>query len=501
MNTEALNLSHGPHVRDRWTTRFIMHIVVLSLLPATVVGVVVYGLRALWVVLASVVASVGTEFVFDKLCKKPDTWLDGSALLTGLLLALTLSPAMPVYQVALGAVFAILVAKCCFGGLGKNFVNPARAGRCFLLISFSGTMTAFTVDGVSSATPVAELLAGKAVNVTQMFLGQSNGVIGSSILALLVGGMFLWATDIIHGQICFSVIAAFTLFIGVFGGQGFDPAFLAAHLCGGGVILGAFFMATDYVTSPVGRLGQTIYGALIGILAAVFRLYGSSADSVCYSILIANLFVPLIDTYVIPKPFAFRKKAIRLQNGEARKPLWNRIPKAVIALGVIAMVSGLALSGVFTMTKDTIEAQQAQAALAAYREVIPGAEDFAARPEAEEVKGAVYGTDFGRAYINEAVVGKNAAGETVGYAVSATSSEGYDGNVTVSVGFDPEGRITSVAFTEMHETPGKGTLCAEPAFKDQFGGRSVASFKLLTAGGSSAEKPPRASLRRKFAGS
>ncbi|MDO4845360.1 MAG: RnfABCDGE type electron transport complex subunit D, partial [Oscillospiraceae bacterium] len=241
MNTAALNLSANPHVRDRWTTRFIMHVVAASLLPATAVGVLTYGLRALWVVLTSIAAAVGTEFLFDKLCKKQDTWLDGSALVTGLMLALTLSPDMPPYQVALGAIFAILVVKCCFGGLGKNFINPALAGRCFLLISFGNNMTRFTVDGVSSATPVADLLAGKAVNVTQMFLGQSNGVIGSCILALLIGGLFLWSLDIIHGQICFSVIAAFTLFLGIFGEQGFDPAYLAAHLCGGGVILGAFF--------------------------------------------------------------------------------------------------------------------------------------------------------------------------------------------------------------------------------------------------------------------
>ncbi len=483
MNTEALNLSHGPHVRDRWTTRFIMHIVALSLLPATVAGVVFHGLPALWVVLTSVVASVGTEFVFDKLCKKPDTWLDGSALVTGLLLALTLSPYMPVYQVALGAIFAILVVKCCFGGLGKNFVNPALAGRCFLLISFSGTMTNFAADGVSSATPGAELLAGRAVNVTQMFLGQSSGVIGNCILALLVGGLFLWAMDIIHGQICFSVIASFTLFLGLFGGQGFDPAFLAAHLCGGGVILGAFFMATDYVTSPVGRLGQTIYGALIGVLAAIFRLFGTAADSVCYSILIANLFVPLIDTYVIPKPFAFRKKALQMQTGEPREPMLRRIPKAVIALSVIALVAGLALSGVFTMTKDTLEEQRAQAALAAYREVIPGAEDFAAIPGTDTYAS----TEFGRVTIKEAVEGKTADGQTAGYAVSVTSSEGYDGDVTLSVGIDPEGRITSVSFTELHETPGKGMLCDEPAFKDQFSGRSVDAFKLLPSGGGSAD--------------
>ena len=238
----------------------------------------------------------------------------------GLLLALSLSPSTPLYAPVLGAMFAIFVVKCFFGGLGKNFLNPALAGRCFLLISFGRSMTVFEVDGVASATPVAELAAGKAVNITQMFLGTSSGVIGSSILALLVGGLVLWAMDIIHGQIWVSVLVGFVVFMGLFGGQGFDPQFLLAHLCGGGVIMGAFYMATDYTTSPSSRLGQTVYGVLIGVLGALFRVAGSAADSFSYSIIIGNLFTPLIETYVIPKPFAYRKKAITLQNGEPQLP-------------------------------------------------------------------------------------------------------------------------------------------------------------------------------------
>ena len=485
MNTTALNLSSGPHVRDRWTTRFIMHVVCLALLPAAAVGVAVYGLRALWIILVSVVTAVGTEFLFDKLLHKPDTWKDGSAMVTGLMLALTLSPATPLYEPFLGALFAILVVKCCFGGLGKNFINPALPGRCFLLISFSNSMTKYSlVDGVTSATPVEELSNGKAVNITEMFLGLSNGVIGSSIVALLAGGLILWALDIIHGQICFSVLGAFTLFMALFGGQGFDPSFLAAHLCGGGVVLGAFFMATDYVTSPVTRLGQTVYGVLIGVLGAAFRVFGSAADSFSYSIIIANLFVPLIDTYIVSKPYAFRKKALRLQAGEEKKPLAKRIPKPVIALSAIALLAGLALSGVYSMTKDTIDDQHQKKAWAAYQAVVPQAVSFDAIPAAAENSGEVYGTGFGRTYINEAVEGKDASGNTAGYAVSVTCAEGYDGNITLSVGIDPEGRVNSIAFTELHETPGKGMLCEDPKFKDQFNGRAVSSFKLLKDGGS-----------------
>ena len=276
--SNTLNISSGPHVRNKWTTRLIMHVVLLAMLPAAAVGIYVNGLKALLVILASMITAVGTEFLFDKVTGRPDTWKDGSALVTGMMLALTLSADTPLYAPIIGAIFAILVVKCAFGGLGKNFVNPALAARCFLLISFPSAMTVFTVDGVSSATPVAELSAGNVVNITRMFLGTAGGVIGSSIIALLVGGLVLWALDIIRGQICFSVLGGFVLFLGLFGGKGFDPYFLLAHLCGGGVVLGAFFMATDYVTSPVSRLGQTVYGVFIGVLGAMFRVMGTAAS-------------------------------------------------------------------------------------------------------------------------------------------------------------------------------------------------------------------------------
>ncbi len=486
MNDHMLNLSSGPHVRDRWTTSFIMYVVSLSLLPATIAGICIHGLNALWIVLASVCTAVLSEFAFDKLCRKPDTWKDGSAIVTGLMLALTLSPDTPVIQPVLGAMFAIIVVKCAFGGLGKNFVNPALAARCFLLISFPGGMTKFLIDGVSAATPVAELAAGKVVNITNMFLGNTNGVIGSSILALLVGGLILWSLDIIHGQICFSVLGGFVVFLGLFGGQGFDPRFLAAHLCGGGVILGAFYMATDYVTSPVSRLGQTVYGVLIGVLGAMFRVFGTAADSFSYSIIIANLFVPLIDTYIISKPYAFRKRAMAKLRGEAEKPLLQRIPRPVIALTVIALISGLALSGAFSLTKDTIEQRKEEAAWAAYQQVVPQAVKFEKVAAAEEYKGQIYGTSFGRVTLNEAVAGRDENDAVAGYAISVTNAEGYDGNITLSVGITPDGTINSISFTELHETPGKGMLCGEPEFKDQFNGRTVSIFKLLRSGGSTA---------------
>ncbi|MGX8698889.1 MAG: RnfABCDGE type electron transport complex subunit D [bacterium] len=488
---DTLNLSAGPHVRDRWTTEFIMRVVFLTLVPTAVIGIAVNGVKALLVILVSIASCFLTELLFDKLTHRPDTWKDGSACVTGMLLALSLSPDTPLYAPVLGGIFAILVVKCCFGGLGKNFINPALAARCFLLISFGSAMTVYKVDGVSSATPVAELLAGRAVNVSEMFLGTAGGVIGASAVALLAGGLVLWALDIIHGEICFSVVAGFALFIGLFGGQGFDPAFLLAHICGGGVLMGAFYMATDYVTSPVSKLGQMTYGCLIGVLGGLFRLYGSSADSFSYSVIIGNLLTPLIDTYVFPKPFAYRKKALLRQNGVTLPPLHKRIPRPVIALAIITLVAGLALSGVYSMTRENIEAQEAAAALAAFRAVIPAAETFETSPAAdaaiEALEGGTYGSGFGKSRINQAVIGRDAAGNVVGYAVSATNGEGYDGDITLSLGIAPDGSTLGIAFTELNETPGMGMRCDEEAFKSQFAGKSVTSFVVLKDGG--AAKP------------
>ena len=486
MNT-ALNLSSSPHARDRWSTAFIMRVVLLSLLPTTIVGVAVGGLNALLVVLISVAAAVASEFVFDKACHKPDTWKDGSAAVTGLLLALSLSPNTPLYAPLLGSAFAILVVKCCFGGLGKNFINPALAGRCFLLISFGRAMSDFQIDGVSSATPIALLMTGKAVDITKMFLGTANGVIGGSILCLLAGGLALWAMDVIHGEICFSVLGGFTLFMALFGGQGFDPNFLLAHLCGGGVVMGAFFMATDYATSPVSRLSQACYGILIGVLGGLFRLHGGTADSFSYAIIIGNLLVPLLDTYVLPKPFAYRRAAMRRRAGDRRSFL-QRVPRPVVVLTVITLVAGLALSVVYAMTKDIIEEQQRLANTASYKAVVAEADHFESVSyidnAIEDMDGGVYGAGFGRAYIREAVAGVNEDGRIVGYAIRVTSADGFDGNITLVVGVSAEGVLNGLSFTELNETPGMGMRCAEPAFMDQFNNRDVTAFRLNKAGAS-----------------
>ncbi len=476
---KLLNISSSPHVRSPLTTGQVMLDVVFALLPATVFGIYRYGFHAFLVILCSILSAVLTEYLFDLITKRKNTITDCSAVVTGLLLALSLPPRIPLYIPILGSVFAILVVKCLFGGLGKNFLNPAVTARCFLLLSFGTAMTNYSVDGVSSATPLAEMAAGNTVNVSQMYLGYTSGVIGGSALALLIGGLFLWVVGGINLDIPVSCIVAFTAFMAIFGGHGLSPAYLIAQICGGGVLMGAFFMATDPVTSPVNMRGHIIYGVFMGIMAGVFRVFGSAADSFSYAILLSNLLVPFIDKIPIPKPLGYKK------SGEYKE---HEFPKAAVNLTVITLVAGLALSGVFALTKTKIEENDMSASLASYEEVLPDAQDFAYDDDLsgaiDSIGGEIYAEEYGRCYVNEAVVGTAADGSVSGYVINVTSSEGYDGDVSVSVGFMPDGTVTGIAFTELTETAGMGMRADEPEFKDQFNNVLTDEFILNKSGGS-----------------
>ncbi len=303
--SEKYNVSSSPHVRDKITTSNIMLMVVIALLPATLFGIYNFRHENAWLlVLVTTGTAVLAEYLYQKLMHKPITIKDCSALLTGLLLALNLPPTLPLWMGALGSVFAIIVVKQLFGGLGQNFMNPALAARCFLLISFTGRMTYFVYDGVTGATPLAELKAGEAVNTMDMLLGFTRGTIGeTSVIALMIGAMFLLLMGVIDLRIPGTYIVTFVIFITIFGGHGFDSQFITAHLCGGGLMLGAWFMATDYVTSPITKRGQIVYGICLGLLTGLFRLFGGSAEGVSYAIIISNLLVPLIEKVTLPKPF------------------------------------------------------------------------------------------------------------------------------------------------------------------------------------------------------
>lgn len=299
-----LNVSSSPHVRDNSSTRRIMLDVCIALLPACIFGIVNFGMRALAVLVVSVITCVVSEYLFEHFMHRPITVGDLSAVVTGLLLGMNMPHTIPLWIVMLGSVFAIIVVKQLFGGLGQNFMNPALAARCFLLISFAGRMTSFTYDGVTGATPLALLKSGESVNVISMFLGTTAGVIGeTSTVAILVGALYLIIRKVITPLIPMVYLAVFSVFILLFGGHGFDMTYLAAELCGGGLMLGAFFMATDYVTSPVNTVGRIVYGIILGILTGLFRIFGNSAEGVSYAIIFSNILVPLIEKLTVPRAF------------------------------------------------------------------------------------------------------------------------------------------------------------------------------------------------------
>ncbi len=279
--------------------------VVIALLPATIFGIWNFRREDAWIlVVVTTAAAVLAEFIWEKLMHKPVTVNDFSAVVTGLLLALNLPPTLPWWMGAVGSVFAIIVVKQLFGGLGQNFMNPALAARCFLLICFTGRMTYFVYDGVTGPTPLANLKAGEAVNTMDMLFGFTRGTIGeTSVIAIMIGAMFLILMGVIDLRIPGSYIVSFVVFIVLFGGHGLDAQYITAHLCGGGLMLGAWFMATDYVTSPITSSGKIIYGICMGLLTGLFRLFGGSAEGVSYAIIISNLLVPLIEKVTLPKPF------------------------------------------------------------------------------------------------------------------------------------------------------------------------------------------------------
>lgn len=306
------NVSVSPHIRDKSSTRKIMIDVCIALVPTLAFGVWHFGINALFVIISSVLSCVISEAVFELIVKKPITIFDFSAVVTGLILALNMPPNIAWWVPAVGGVFAIVIVKMLFGGIGQNIMNPALAARCFLLISFASRMTDFSVDGVSSATPLAVLKSGGSVDLLDAFLGFKTGCIGEvSVLAILIGAAYLLIRKVISIRIPAVYILSTALFIFVFSlAKTGVPTwqFMLGELLTGGLMAGAFFMATDYTTSPITKWGQVIYAVLIGFLTAVFRILGSSAEGVSYAIIISNLVVPIIEKITVPKPFGVKKK-------------------------------------------------------------------------------------------------------------------------------------------------------------------------------------------------
>ena len=318
MNSK-LQVSASPHTRGMMTTRKIMMLVIAALAPACLMGVLVFGIHALLVLAVSTLSSIAAEYIYERALNQPVTIRDGSAAVTGLLIGMNMPPMIDLWIPVLGSVFAIVVIKQLYGGLGKNFMNPALGARCFLLISFAAKMTNFTAgkgflkivtevpattDALSGATPLAYLKTGALFDLKALLIGTCGGCIGEvSAAALLLGGIFLLAMRVIRIRIpgsylgLFALLTLITAFV-----RGYDDPilFTLQELCAGGLMLAAWFMATDYVTSPITSMGQILFGCALGFLTWVFRMIGSGVEGTSYSIIFMNLLVPAIERVTRP---------------------------------------------------------------------------------------------------------------------------------------------------------------------------------------------------------
>ena len=317
----------NPHIRGSETTRSIMLDVIIAMLPALAFAIFNFGLRALTLTAVSVVGCIFWEWLYRKLMRKPQSIGDLSCVVTGMLLAFVCPVQMPYWMILIGDFFAIIVVKQLFGGIGKNFLNPALAGRAVLLASYAGTMTSWVdpaagkapiigsmADVVTTATPLAVMKTGDfaaltgTYNVGNMFIGQIPGSLGEvSALALLIGGAYLIWRKVINWQTPVSYIATVAVLTFLFPKQGSGLEWMLYSIFGGGLFLGAFFMATDYATSPVTKKGQLIFGIGCGLFTVLIRYFGSYNEGVCYSIMVMNLLVALIDKYTKPTRFGVVK--------------------------------------------------------------------------------------------------------------------------------------------------------------------------------------------------
>lgn len=319
---ERLVVSSSPHIRSNEDTSYIMKQVIIALLPSALAGIYFFRLSAVNVMFWCIVGSVGFEFLYQKLLKQSSTIGDYSAVITGLLLAFNVPASLPWWMCLLGSAFAIIVVKMIFGGIGNNFVNPALAARAFLLASFPVAMTAWTkpgvnwinssnIDTVTTATPLSFLkhgtqgiksLESNGINLADMLIGNIGGCIGETASILIIlGGIYLMYKGIINYIIPVFYLATVFILMLILGG--FNVNFVAYEMLAGGLMLGAFFMLTDYTTSPMTKKGQAIYAIVAGIITTVIRLYGGYPEGVSYSILFVNVMTPLIDKYTRDKVF------------------------------------------------------------------------------------------------------------------------------------------------------------------------------------------------------
>ena len=305
-----LHISLSPHIRSNNSTQRTMLDVIIALVPTLIAAVVLFGLQALLVIAVSVISALGAEALFNLAVKKEQTIGDFSAVVTGLILAFNLPANIPLWQVAVGSIFAMVIVKGVFGGLGKNIVNPAIAARVFMLIAFGSMATAAFPNGIDTtagATPLAELAGDKAVNLLDLFLGKCGGALGETCsLTLLIGGIYLLARKVITWHIPVAFIGTAFLFTLAVEGGNVETAL--AWTLSGGLLLGAIFMATDYVTSPATAKGKLIFGIGAGVITVLIRFWGGYPEGVSFAILLMNIVNPYIDAATPRKLFGGKKK-------------------------------------------------------------------------------------------------------------------------------------------------------------------------------------------------
>ncbi len=500
---ELLKISASPHIRSKNSTTGIMADVLIALLPASAVGVYNFGFRACLMILICVVSCMVFEFLSELVMKRPNSVRDLSAAVTGLLIALNLPVSLPFWMAILGCAFAIIVVKQLFGGIGQNFMNPALAARCFLVMSFVGPMTKFTLDAVTTATPLAQLREGgvASIHLWDMFIGTEAGTIGeTSAAALLVGAAYLLIRRVIRLTIPLYYIFTFSVALVIYAWtQDMNISamgrFVAAHLCGGGLMLGAFFMATDYTTSPITHEGKALFGILLGILTFCFRIFGSSTEGVSYAIIIGNLLVPMIEMITRPKSFGegYEEKPISDNRGwlkpvhldeegnvipDTKDRKTVRVARIVVSICFVALLAGGLLGLVYAVTKKPIEETEEKRKQESYHAVMSEATDFTESDSVDNYNKALEKQGVEGVTLNTRVEAK-AGDKVIGSIWVVTSHEGYAGDIRMAVGIQ-DGKVTGVEMLKIGETTGLGMEARDnPAFTAQYVDKNAEQFVVV----------------------
>lgn len=481
MDNLNVKVTASPHVRSKTTTSDIMFDVILALVPASVVGIYNFGLSAAILIAVCIISSVLFEFLFEKGLGRKITIGDYSAVVTGLLIALNLPPTLPIWMAILGCAFGILVVKQLFGGLGQNFMNPALGARCFLLLSFTSRMTTFVYDGVTTATPLAVLKSTgdiSQVSILDMFLGNTAGTIGeTSAAALLIGALYLLVKRVISPRIPLIYIGTFAISIAIYAcTKDYNVVdFTLAHVCGGGLMLGAWFMATDYVTSPITPMGKVIFGVMLGLLTFVLRIFGGSAEGVSYAIIISNLFVPLIEKVTVPKSFG---EGAEKGAGNGQQVDKKGIVNAIIAIFAITAIMGCALGVVYAVTKKPIEDAALKAKQEAYAMVFAEASNVVEveNIDYDSINDMIHSHGYTSDTINEVNNVLDNNDNVIGCIVVVTNSDGYGGDIQMTLGVASDGTVKGLEFLSIGETVGLGMNAKNDEFKSQFVGKNVSEF-------------------------